>query len=111
MTDLPTPSAESPIEVEDAIALQDEDGKDHIFHVIDILELSGKDYALLAPEMDDGDADDSEEDDDDDEFLIVRLEKNRTDVVMIEDEAEFNAVAAEIERLADEEEGESTPEP
>lgn len=110
MPDLLTPSDESPIEVEDAITLQDEDGKDHTFHVLAIIELGGKDYALLAPEMDDDEGDD-EEDDDDDEFLIVRLEKNRTDVVMIEDEAEFNAVAVEIERLADEEEGESTPEP
>ena len=109
MTDLHTPSDESPIEVEDAITLQDEDGKEHLFHVLTIIELGGKDYALLAPEMDDDDA--GVGDDGDEEITLVRLEKNRTEVEMIEDDAEFNAVVAEIERLADEDEGESTPEP
>lgn len=81
---------------EDIVVLTDEDGKEHEFQVVDIIEVempagSGihKEYALLLP----ADSEDPEQD----EVLVLRLEEDHFD--MIEDKAEFEAVVKVLEAL------------
>lgn len=78
---------------EDIVTLVDEDGKNHDFQVVDIIEVEGKEYALLLP----ADAEDPEQD----EVLVLRFEEDRFE--MIEDEAEFQKVVKVLEELSDEE--------
>lgn len=77
---------------EDIVTLVDEDGKNHDFQVVDIIEVEGKEYALLLP----ADSEDPEED----EVLVLRFEEDRFE--MIEDEAEFQKVVKVLEELNDE---------
>lgn len=84
---------------ENLITLQDEEGNEHEFAVVDIIEVDGKEYALLMPA-------EGEEDEDEESVLVLRFEDDT--LVMIEDEAEFNKVVAFLEEMGDEEE-ETTP--
>ncbi len=83
------------------VTLLDEAGAEHEFEVVDVIEFEyageKRDYALLVPQ------DSTEEDDDPNEMLILRLDPDGDTLEMIEDEAEFEAVAAYIESLPDEE--------
>ena len=62
---------------EEIITLVDDEGKNHDFQVVDIIEVEGKEYALLLP----ADSEDPEQD----EVLVLRFEEDRFE--MIEDEA------------------------
>lgn len=77
----------------EVITLVDEDGTSHDFQIVDVIEVEGKEYALLLP---DGDTDEEE-----DEVLVLRIEEDRME--LIEDEAEFQKVVAAIQELSDEE--------
>lgn len=79
---------------EDIVTLVDEEGKNHDFQVVDIIEVDGKEYALLLPA--------ESEDPDQDEVLVLRFEEDRFE--MIEDEAEFQRVVQVLEELNEEEE-------
>lgn len=79
---------------EDIVTLVDEEGKNHDFQVVDIIEVDGKEYALLLPA--------ESEDPEQDEVLVLRFEEDRFE--MIEDEAEFQRVVQVLEELNEEEE-------
>lgn len=79
---------------EDIVTLVDEEGKNHDFQVVDIIEVDGKEYALLLPV--------ESEDPDQDEVLVLRFEEDRFE--MIEDEAEFQRVVQVLEELNEDEE-------
>jgi uncharacterized protein YrzB (UPF0473 family) len=79
---------------EDIVTLVDEEGKNHDFQVVDIIEVDGKEYALLLPA--------ESEDPDQDEVLVLRFEEDRFG--MIEDEAEFQRVVQVLEELNEDEE-------
>ncbi|MEB3285239.1 MAG: DUF1292 domain-containing protein [Candidatus Sericytochromatia bacterium] len=81
---------------EDIVTLVDEEGKNHDFQVVDIIEVDSKDYALLLP----ADAEDPEQE----EVLVLRFLEDRFE--MIEDEAEFQAVVKKLEEYTDEAEEE-----
>jgi putative Holliday junction resolvase len=80
---------------EDIVTLVDEDGKEHEFAVVDIIEVDNKEYALLMPS-------EGEEGAEDEEVLVLRFEEDS--LVMIEDEAEFNKVVQYLEELGEQEE-------
>lgn len=79
---------------EDIVTLVDEEGKNHDFQVVDIIEVDGKEYALLLPA--------ESEDPEQDEVLVLRFEEDRFE--MIEDEAEFQRFVQVLEELNEEEE-------
>jgi uncharacterized protein YrzB (UPF0473 family) len=93
---------------DDMLTLVDEEGEEHNFFVLEILEVDGKSYAVLAPEDDDEDMDDLDDDPDDDEddedgsdAFIFRIEMKDGDeqLVTVDDEEEFDRVAAALAEL------------
>ena len=90
---------------EDHVILTDEDGKEHTFEVVDVIEVQGKEYAILAP------AEDEEEElDPSGEAMIFRIDHDGDGeqvLVEIEDDEEWERVAAEYDRLVDEEDDEA----
>ncbi len=88
------------------ITLVDEEGKEHRFNLINILEMEGLKYAVMVPEQQ---ASENEE-----EAFIFRLETDEDGeevLVDIEDDEEFNRVCELLDELEDEdEEEESDPE-
>lgn len=78
---------------EDVITLIDEQGVEHAFTALDIIEIDNKEYALLLP----ADSENPEEE----EVLVLRFEDDN--LVMIEDEAEFQRVVQYLEELSEEE--------
>lgn len=83
---------------EDIVTLVDEDGNEHEFAVVDIIEVDDKEYALLMPAESEGEGDEDSED-----VLVLRFEDDS--LVMIEDEAEFNRVVQYLEELGEQVEG------
>lgn len=79
---------------EDIVTLLDEDGNEHEFTVVDIIEIEDKEYALLLP----AEAEDPESE----EVLVLRFEEDS--LVTIEDEAEFQKVVQFLEELSEREE-------
>jgi uncharacterized protein YrzB (UPF0473 family) len=80
---------------EGTVTLVDENGVNFEFQVVDIVEVEGKEYALLLP----ADADESE----DQEVLVMRLEGDA--FVTLEDEGEFQLVVKKLEEFTEDEEG------
>lgn len=78
---------------EDIVTLIDEEGTKHDFTALDIIEVDGKEYALLLPV--------DSENPDEEEVLVLRFEEDN--LVMIEDEAEFQRVVDYLEELSEEE--------
>ncbi|TCP54563.1 uncharacterized protein DUF1292 [Tumebacillus sp. BK434] len=79
------------------ITLTDEDGTEHEFDVLEMLEVDQKMYAILQPV-----------DAQDEEAVILRVEKDDegNDVLAyIEDDAEWDKVAEEYDTLLFEEQG------
>ena len=73
-------------ENEDVITLLDDQGVEHEFSIVDVLEVSDQRYAILQP-LDGGD--------DPDTAVIFRMEGDA--LVTIEDDAEFERVRAAFE--------------
>jgi len=97
-------------ERDDLVVLTDEDGKDHEFSVIDIVQVDGRDYAILSP-MDDSLED--QEGEDEDIIVIFRMEtdeKGEDVLVEIEDDEEWEKVAETWEDMLEEEDIDSEDE-
>ena len=77
----------------------DEDGNVINFELYDIVEVEGKEYALLLP------AEAEEENSEDGEIVIMRLTKDGEDYLFetIEDDEEFDKVEAYIQSLEEDE--------
>jgi uncharacterized protein YrzB (UPF0473 family) len=89
---------------EDHVILTDEDGKEHTFEVVDVIEVESKEYAILAPAEGE-----EEEIDPSGEAMIFRIDhdgEGEQILVEIEDDDEWERVAAEYDRLVEEEEDE-----
>jgi len=87
-----------PEEEDEIITLTDDEGKEHEFVVVDVIEVATKEYAILLPI-------DTEEDEEA-EAVILRLEKDADgdDVLVdIESEEEWEQVAPAYEELLDDE--------
>lgn len=84
----------------DLVETLDENGEPVTFQLIDIVEYEEKEYALLLP-YDEENEDNEEEES---EMVLMRLitENNEYSFETIDDEKEFNAVAAYIESFGDE---------
>lgn len=101
----------------DVIVLTDDDGQDHEFELIEILELDEREYAVLAPLDGESDADEVDED----EAIILRVETDENGERVfsdIEDDEEWEKVAeawesslddAELEEGEDEDSDEGQP--
>ena len=90
------------------ITLVDEEGHEHRFNLINVLELDGMKYAIMVPELHEDDEEAEEE-----EAVIFRIEtddEGEEVLVDIEDDDEFNKVCEALEELAEEEEEEDEKE-
>ena len=74
----------------ETISLVDDQGNEHEFNVVDVIEVASRRYAVLQP-TEGGD-----------EAVIFRVEDDET-LSALEDEEEFNRVAAALEDLEEEE--------
>lgn len=88
----------------DVITLVDEEGKEHEFMVLDIILVNDSEYAIMVPadqEMVDTEADEQE-------AVIFRIDEKDGEqtLVVVEDDEEWDAVAAAWEEMADYEEDE-----
>ena len=71
------------------IILVDEDGDEHTFSILDVIEVDGSEYAILQPA-------DDEDDDEEPEAVILKIEndENGEEVLSyIEDDDEWEKVA------------------
>lgn len=87
----------SEVETNKVITLTDEEGSEHEFEVLEVLEVEEKTYTILQPL-----------DAEDDEAIILRLDKDEegNDVLSyIEDDAEWDRVAETYDTLLFEEQG------
>jgi uncharacterized protein YrzB (UPF0473 family) len=78
-------------EHDEVVTLIDEDGKEHDFTVVDIIEVEGSEYAILLPA-----------DEETDEAVILKFDKDEDDneiLVDIEDDEEWEKVADAWEEL------------
>jgi uncharacterized protein YrzB (UPF0473 family) len=82
-------------ENEDVITLLDEQGVEHEFSIVDVLEVSDQRYAILQP---------IESGEEPDTAVIFRMEGDA--LVTIEDDAEFERVRAAFEAETDTADGE-----
>ncbi|MBQ3819089.1 DUF1292 domain-containing protein [bacterium] len=73
----------------------DEDGNLVKFELFDVVEVDDKEYALLLPV----------DDEDDEEVVLMRITKDGEEYLFetIDDDAEFEKVAAYVESMDDEE--------
>ena len=82
---------------DELITLTDEDGEDHEFVVVDVIEVSAKEYAILLP-YDTADEEEAE-------AVILRIEKGNDgedQLVEIEDETEWQSVVDAYEAVLEE---------
>ena len=86
----------------EAVVLVDEDGVEHSFIVIDVIEVDGKDYAILLP------SEESTDEDQEPEAIILRLDvdPNGEEILEeIEDDDEWEKVADAWQDFADSQSG------
>ena len=83
--------AEELFEEDEIITLTDEDGNDEKFIVLCVIEYKGKEYYALLPEK--------PADGEDDGYVILRAdeEEGESMLVTIDDDAEFDEVADQID--------------
>ncbi len=91
---------------ESTVVLTDEEGNEHEFELLTILDVDGGNYAVLLPfaqpETEEDDAEEYEE-----EAIILRISQDEdgNDVLQeIEDDEEWEKVAAEYDKLVEEDE-------
>lgn len=85
-------------EEDDTVVLTDENGVEHEFELVDVFDLDGKQYAVLAPT--------EEDEEDDEEAIVLRVEKDPdgNDVLVdIEDDEEWDRVAARWDEILEDE--------
>ena len=88
------------------VTVVDDEGHEHDFELFTVLEVAGKEYAVLYP-LDEDDEDD--EDSEEDEAIILRIETDEDGeetLVDIEDEEEWNLVVAAWEEIIEDEDEE-----
>jgi len=86
-------------ETTDLVTLVDEEGNEHQFELIDIIEVDERRYAIMTPAEGEGDEEAEEE------AYIFRLETDENGdeiLVDVEDEEEFNRVCAVLEEMDEE---------
>lgn len=86
------------------IVLVDEEGHEHRFNLLDIVEVEGVKYAVMVPEIQNTATEEDEE-----EAVIFRIEtdENGEEVLMdIEDDDEFIKVREVLDEMYDEEDDE-----
>lgn len=92
---------------EEWVTLTDEDGQDHDFAILDVIEVDNREYAVLVPAESDGESEDED-------AVIFRLETGQdgNDVLVnIEDDQEWDRVAGVWETMSEAEvDGEDDPE-
>lgn len=91
-----------PIDEEEVITLTDEDGEDHDFVFLDVIQVDEKEYAVLMPADGDGD-------EDEDDAVILRMETDENGesaLVAIEDDDEWQKVLDAWEQLGGEDDEE-----
>lgn len=94
---------------EEVITLVDEEGEEHDFEVIDVIELEGEKYAILLPVLE-GEEDteaETEDEEDSEEAIILKFardEEGNEFLVDIEDDEEWEKVAGLWEEMLAEEE-------
>lgn len=79
---------------DEVLTLTDEEGVEHDFSVIDIIELDGSEYAILLPL--EGQGEGADEDEDEEEAIILKIdtdEEGNEVLVDIEDDEEWEKVA------------------
>lgn len=83
----------------DVITLVDEEGKEHEFMVLDIILVNDNEYAIMVP-ADQGMVDTEA---DEQEAVIFRIDEKDGEqtLVVVEDDEEWDAVAAAWEEMAD----------
>lgn len=84
---------------DDVVTLVDEEGIEHEFMVLDIILVNESEYAIMVPANDSMVDDDSEEQ----EAVIFRIDDNDGEqmLTVVEDDVEWDAVAAAWEEMAD----------
>ena len=84
---------------EELIETTDENGNKVCFELLDIVTVDDLEYALLFPENQE-----ENEEDDEQEVVLMRLKRDGEDYTFesIDDDDEFERVAAYIEQLEDE---------
>lgn len=83
------------------ITLVDEDGHEHRFNLLNVLEVDGLKYAVMLPEV--------TQEEEDEEAVIFRIDTDEAGeevLVDIEDDAEFAKVCEALEDLYEEDEAE-----
>jgi len=85
------------IDEKDVVILTDEEGLEHQFIIVDMVEVETGVYAMLMPMEIEGE--------DDDYYVIMKVVKENDEEVLmtIEDDDEYQAVAQAIEELYSEE--------
>lgn len=80
----------------DLVVLIDEEGNEHDFALVDRFQVELKDYAILVPVLylDDGLEDDDIDFEDDAYIFRIELDDGDEVLVEVEDEVEWNLVAA-----------------
>lgn len=89
------------VDNEEKIVLVDEDGAEHEFIIIDVLDVDGEEYAILQP---------LDENAEDSEAIILKLGKdeNGEDILYdIEDDEEWEKVADRWQELIEEDDEEN----
>lgn len=84
------------------ITLVDEDGHEHRFNLLNVLEVEGLKYAVMLPEV-------TPEEEEDEEAVIFRIDTDEAGeevLVDIEDDQEFAKVCEALEDLYEEDEEE-----
>lgn len=84
----------------DLVTLVDEEGNEHDFMIVDILQVRTKQYALLMPLAQDGDDTDDANGAASDEAFIFRLDEvdGAEILVPVEEDGEWSLVAAEWDK-------------
>lgn len=89
-------------ETTDLVTLVDEEGNEHQFELIDVIEVDERRYAIMTPVEEDDSAEEGE-------AYIFRLETDENGeeiLVDVEDEEEFNRVCAVLDEMEEEAEEE-----
>jgi len=90
---------------ESTVVLTDEEGNEHEFELLTILEVDGNNYAVLLPLMQPEVEDEAAEFEEEAIILRISQDEDGNDVLQeIEDDEEWERVAAEYDKLADEDE-------
>jgi len=79
----------------ETISLVDDQGQEHEFDLVDVIEVAQQRYAILQPAGEESDA------------VIFRMEDDET-LFAVEDEEEFERVAAALEETGESDEDEGT---